>query len=601
MVSSKQFNIGCRWLAVGVVVLSVGTVSAQLSDDALAGLLTAGRAALEDGLPGVARKQLRSYLEAAAKRELPPADSEAAVVLLLRALHAEGRQDEILTFLELKNSWVRKSKQQDAVLFWRAVALYELSRCDEALKEVDALVARYPASVYSGRTHRLRAWCYLRSGRVEEALAEFATFDAAYGASEEYAQNLLDWGQALVDAGQFGAGRTVLERMTVERVGAALARDGRFWLGRSLEGEGLVDRAVEVFMSVAGDELAPAELRARAYLAVAHVEENRVRLADAVVALRTGLELAEGTAAASEGHYSLGRILLMQGRFDEAVPILKAWIAEDPTRPASHHAQITLANALLKAGRYAGAAEEFQYYLESYAEPKGQADANYGRGAALFAQGRLAEAATAFEKAFGLYSNDVQRAQSLFKVGDAYLANSQYGLAAESYQKVLTHFPTSTLAPGALFQHSESLARGGDLEAAQAGFQKVVERYPDRSIAEESIYRMARLKEDGEAWEEAIGVYDRLMNGYSNGLFYAEALYGRGTAHFRLFRFGRALADFERIGRQFSDSDLAERASFKRAMCLYWMGRDADAIVVCRQFAKERPQSALLPNVLYWL
>ena len=111
-------------MVVWVMILCLGTASAQLSDDALTGLLTAGRAALEDGLPGVARKQLRRYLEAAAKRKLPPADSEAAVVLLLRALHAEGRQDEILTFLAAKNSWVRKSKQQDAVLFWRAVALY---------------------------------------------------------------------------------------------------------------------------------------------------------------------------------------------------------------------------------------------------------------------------------------------------------------------------------------------------------------------------------------------------------------------------------------------------------------------------------------------
>ncbi|MBL7076310.1 MAG: tetratricopeptide repeat protein [Kiritimatiellae bacterium] len=591
-----------RWLirlmAVAVAACCTVPVYAKVSDDELAGLLTAGLAALEDGLAGVAEKQLRRYLAEAEKRKERPSENEDAGILLVRALHAEKKYEEILEFLRLRDRWIKSWTQQDAVRFWRGMALHDLGRFEEALKELADLDANVD---YEGRTHRLKGWCLLKLGRVDEALAAFTTFDEAHPESLEHGQNLLDWGQALVQSDQFAKARAVLERMDAKRVGQALARDGRFWLGRACEGEGMAEKAVEVFMSVAGDEGAPAELRARAYRAVAEVEENRGRLSEAVVALRTGIEVAADTPAAAGASYSLGRILLAQGRYDEAAPLLKASISADPGSEESRHTQLTLANALLQAGRSETAADEFQYYLETYTDPPGQADASFGRGSALFAQGRLAEAATAFDKAFGLYTNDLKRAQSLFREGDAYLGNSQYGLAAESYAKVVEMFPDCGLAPGALFQRAESLARGGNVAGAEEGFRLLIQAYPDQAVAEEAMHRMAGLKEDAGAWEDAIGIYDRLMGTYSNGLFYVEALYGRGSAHFRLFRFSRALTDFERIGQQFEDSAVGERAVFKRAMCLYWMGRDEDAIAVCHAFAEEHPGSDLLPDVLYWL
>jgi len=584
-----------------VLFCFVASADAKVSDDELAGWLTAGRAALEDGLPVVAEKQLRRYLAGAEKRKERPAESEEAGVLLARALHAAEKHEDILEFLRLRNRWIKKWEQQDAVRFWRGMALHDLGRIEEALEEITALEADFPGKSYGGRIHRLKGWCLLKQGRLDEAIAAFAAFDNVSADSPEYGQNLLDWGQALVESGKFPAARKVLERMATKRVAEALARDGRFWLGHALEGEGNSEKAVEVFVSVAGDEGAPAELRARAYRAVADVEENRGRLPEAVVALRTGIELADDTAADVGARFDLGRILLSQGRYDEAVPLLKASITADPGSEMSRRAQLTLANALLQAGRHAEAADEYQYYLETYTDPMGQADASFGRGSSLFSEGRLAEAATSFGKAFQLYTNDVKRAQSLFREGDAYLANSQYGLAAESYARVVELFPESKLAPGALFQRAESLARAGNEAEAQAVFLSVIDRFPDRSVAEEALHRMACLKEDAGEWEEAIRIYDRQMSTYSNGLFFAEALYGRGSAHFRLFRFSRALADFERIAEQFSDSTVGERAAFKRAMCLYWMGRDDDAIEVCHTFAEAHPGSDLLPDVLYWL
>ncbi len=593
-------NCVCLWTLFALICCAV-PVGAKVSDDELAGWLAAGRAALEDGLPGVAEKQLRRYLGAAEKRKKRPVENEEAGILYVRALHAGEQYEEILEFLRLRDRWIRKWEQQDAVRFWRGMALHDLGRIDEALQEISELESGSPGKDYSGRVHRLKGWCLLEQKRLDEAIAAFAAFDAVQIDSPEHGQNLLDWGKVLVESGKYSEARGVLERMQAETVPPPLARDGRFWLGRAFEGEGAADKAVEIFMSVAGDEGAPAELRARAYRAVADVEEDRARLAEAVVALRTGIELADDATADTGARYDLGRILLSQGRYDEAVPLLKASITADPTSEMSRRAQITLANALLKAGSHAEAADEFQYYLETYTDAAGQADASFGRGSALFAEGRLAEAATSFEKAFQLYTGDVERAQSLFREGDAYLGNSQYGLAAESYARVVELFPASQYAPGALLQQGESLARGGSGEKAEAVFRSVVDQYPERAVAEEAMHRMATMKEDAGEWEDAIGVYERQMTSYSNGLFFAEALYGRGSAHFRLFRFSRALADFERIGKQFGDSPVGERAAFKRAMCLYWMGRDDDAISLCHAFAETYPESDLLPDVVYWL
>lgn len=592
-----------RWLPAAVLAagLLCGRATAAFSDAEFEELLQTARTAMADRLPNVAERRLRRYLEEAERRDALPPDAETAVVLLVRALHEQGRAEAILDVLEIRDGWVRKTRRPGLVTFWRAVALFELERHGDALALLEGLAADGAGEDYAARADRLRAWCLLKIGRVDEALDAFEGFDARGAESPEYGLNLLDWGRALLAAGQAQKARTILERLIGLEGAETLRTDARYWRGRALRDLREWEEARKAFTALGGEESASPDRRADAWFGVGEVEEAQQRYEEALVALRTGMELAADPVRLREGALALGRILLLLNRFDEAGPLLKQYVAANPDRDVSRSAQLSFAGALLKAGHFDRAAAEYRNYLETFSDTEGQAQAYFGRGSALAGMGRFAEAAAAYGKAYETFPESGMRAESLFKGGDAYLANGQHGLARENFERVLAEFPESALVPGAMYQIAESLAGAGDIEAAGRALMDVTEAYPEHAVAEEALYRLGRLMAGSEAWDDAILAYERLMSTYSNGLFEAEALYGRGVAHFRLFAFSKALADFERVVVVHPESRVAEQAEFQRAVCYYWMGRDEEALAACRAFIARHGDSGLLADVMFWV
>jgi len=62
-----------------------------------------------------------------------------------------------------------------------------------------------------------------------------------------------------------------------------------------------------------------------------------------------------------------------------------------------------------------------------------------------------------------------------------------------------------------------------------------------------------------------------------------------------------ALADFERLVKESPGSEDAEYAFFMRAMCLYRLGRDAQALEICKEFISRYKDSLLAPVVRFWI
>ncbi|MDP6848667.1 MAG: hypothetical protein QGI24_07755, partial [Kiritimatiellia bacterium] len=85
-----------------------------------------GRAALSDGLFGVAEDQFRSLLAAGTG---DGAGDEEVTILLIRALHAQKKHEEILKLLGSRKT----VSSSGGFSFWRAMSEYNLGQNEKAL------------------------------------------------------------------------------------------------------------------------------------------------------------------------------------------------------------------------------------------------------------------------------------------------------------------------------------------------------------------------------------------------------------------------------------------------------------------------------------
>lgn len=582
---------------IGLLVL--GGAAAAFGEPTAPPSLSAARAALEDGLYDLAEKQLRA---AVAVFDLQSGDGQEAQVLLARALHGQARYADVLALVD--GASVKGGPPLPAgLVFWRAMARYDLGQYDAALKDVGDFGTRFAENPYVTRASRLAAWCQLKAGRTKEALEAFEAFDRAYGITPEGLGNLLDWGQALLAVGRAGDAVATLERLVARAPGSAEGQEGRLALSQALIQQGQWEAAWNLLSLEASDSAVRVDQRARAWLALGDLNAVRTNYEAAVSAAVKSIELAPTVLLKNRGRTMQGRWLIKLGKLEEGVALLRAAVAAMPRDPLAGDLQLELAAAYLGAKRYELAVDEYQRYLETFTDPAGPFRALKGRAWALWNLARYAESGVAFEKAAAAAPGDDEKEACLLKAADSAFANGQYKVAAEAYDRVLTKFPHTALAPQTLFQSAESLSQQSQWEAAEGRFRSLARSFPDRPLAERALMRIAEMKEaQGPAhMREALAAYADVMAINTNGNLYAEALHRHGLVAYQLLDFDQALWDFTRVTNEYTNSRVAPQAFFMRGWSFYMMGREEDAVAVCRAFVARYPDTEWTPSVVFWL
>lgn len=558
-------------------------------------LLLAGRAATEDGLYDLAEKELRAYLLSGES-----ADAPEAAVLLLQAVYAQRRYGEVLKVLDAYEPLVAKSDAM-AVPYWRAVVSYENGSADRALAELSAIEKAGAGSRYVRQAQRLAAWCLLKSGRVPEALAAFARYDERGAGGVPAHAERLEWAKALDEAGQADAAAAVLEAIVAGGASPRVSGEACYWLGQIRLRQMRAADAVPLLSSVTTNAAVREDLRAGAWYGLAMAYQTSTNPAPAVAALSNGIAQAQDPALQRKGQRSLGMLLLDLKRYDEAIPVLRRFIAEQPEAAEAGPTQLRLAASFLDRGAWDEAVREYQRYMETFTNRTGLAQAEEGQGWALAGLGRHAESANAFLKAYDTETNAAGRARCLAKAGDSYFANEQYKMAVDAYTRVSVEFPSSELAPRARFQCGESYLRANEPARAEEAFLALARDLPLSSLAEESLLRAAEIRQSGRRTDEAIALYDQMVRVYTNGALRDKTLLGRGCAQYQMYRFEQALADFQAVTAAYPANRTAEDAAYWSIMCLYWMGRDEESLAAGRSFLLRYTESRWVPTLMYWM
>lgn len=177
----------------------------------------------------------------------------------------------------------------------------------------------------------------------------------------------------------------------------------------------------------------------------------------------------------SVAHSNFGRVLALQGHFDEAAKHFHAAIQIKPAFAMAHN---NLGLALAYQGQLSEATRQYQEAIRL--KPR-YADPHYNLGLTLAVQGKLAEAVSQYRQALEFRPDYGPAHQSLA------IALSDLG----QWPEALDHFRDSVrINPDSSQAHNSlgiALARGGDLPGATRHFREAVRLRPDDSRAHNNL------------------------------------------------------------------------------------------------------------------
>jgi TolA-binding protein len=589
----------CEMLRVLTVIILVAAAGAAVAEPAGTNSIRAGRIALEDGFAVVAEEAFRAVLKTASVSASDIAEAQQGI---LQALLLQEKYGELMSYVDLLLD--KKEITDEVAAYWHAMVLYREKNYSESMALLATVRTNMPAGRLGESALRLLALAQLKNGDVVGAVESFERFAKQYPKSDEMLLNRLDWGKALVFEGKLKEAVTVFKPvMKAEDTG--YADDARYWTGRALLQLNELKKGIAVLEPLLSGESASEDLYVNAVLAV--VEARRKSPAGSVSdidgdikRLRDVLVRVKEKDAGRRLAYELCMLLLGGGRLDEAAPLIKSYVTDNPDEVTAAELQLKLGDALLATNRNDEAVVVYRQYLEVFADAGDYARARQGSGWALLGAGRYAEAATAFEKAYDLFKESQQKMDSLFKVADSRFLDEQYKTAISVYKRFLKEFPESELRSKAMFQIGACLEALGKSEESERAFEAVVSQHGGSAEAADSLLRIGAIRESRDDWTGAEALFERMMKLYPDGAMFARAIYGRGMARYRQW-LPNALNDFERIVREFPDSEDVDNAFFMRAMSLYRLGRDESALAVCEEFMKRYADSDLAPQVLFWI
>ena len=551
------------------------------------------RAALDDGFYSLAEQLSRGVLRANSNKE----QRREATLLLTHALWGQKRYSEMLSLLK------DYTVEADFV-YWRARALYELKRFDEALGLLNGAFEPLAGSPYAPAALRLKGQMEQGTGKLTEAEASFRLFIAAFPEHPDRLGNQFDLAETLAVQSRVPEALAIYETLATQpetdaAQRAQLKKGHLLYLPGPTED---VEAARAVFSELTTHTDTRLIYRIDAYVDLAALEEMAGQQDEAAEALRQGIALSPDARQRVPLKLALARLLLRTDDTTGALSLLEECRAEVPNQTMAAELQLEKAGALLQAKRFAEAVDSCQVYLAVADDPAGLAQAQFYKGLALLELDRFAEASTALDKAAtGLLKPD-HRAVALFKAGDAFYLAGRYEEAEKRYRSFVIEFPNHGNGPNAQYQLGLALSGTGRRPDALEVFQSLEKEHVSSPFAEKAALRSADLFWSNNQWDAALEKFAQISRVYTNSpTTQAFSEHQRGQVLYRLGRYAEAQQAFEGVLEKYPESEQVPQATYLRGFCLTFQGKVEEGIQTCTDFVENYPDSEWTPEVIFWL
>lgn len=357
-------------------------------------------------------------------------------------------------------------------------------------------------------------------------------------------------------------------------------------------GKGLYELAADEyrrFFDAAGREITPEDRTTAAYgLAV-----SLHRLGD-----REGALSALENARPAPTHPFAAEITLLQGaceyelgRYDDASTTLDGFLARHIEHPSASQAALMLIESLGAIGERRTQAEGAAAFLRAWPDDPQTGRVQLLRGIALQELGREDDASEAFAAAVLSESGDAPaaalRLANLIESSDAPRAEEMYRLAASNGEGL-----TRAHAGLALARLQRERGESG---AAVVALEEWLNEHRDTDLASDAQLELGRALLDSGRAREALAPLTAAAEASPR----ADGAYWRAKALLATGDSDGAIAAFDAVASDFSDSEIAPYALYDLGVALRASGQDELAGQVFARLRSAHPRHTLTPHALY--
>jgi TolA-binding protein len=530
------------------------------------------------------------------------------------AAGAGDNERAVVAFQKLRDNY-ETSKYIENALYSRAAALQKLKRTDDAVADLQSLLADYPDTTLKNQALFALGEFLYRQGKPTDALPHVEMLAGA-DKSPRVAYRL---GWIYFDLQNWAKAQTTFSRLATTK--NAFRAEAQFMAGQAAEQQQKPANAIAAYQKLIGlDETT--DWTAKAFL----------RLAYLLPPAEQGENLKAYTARFPGGEY-IGPITLKlaEASFDggdtkAAADLYRQLLSGSDDVGVKASAHYGLAWCLLKEGDSAAAETHFAKVADGDLQTPIVQDAVLQRGEIAYTAERFVDAAAHFRKLVDAKAGRVDRALYMLAWSQLKLERSKE--SAELFGRLLAEHADSALIPDASMRLAELQVAAGDPAAARKALQSVLDKlqdparedaehlYGDVLVAEKDwkaliAFSDKQLEKRGESKRKylihfrlglaakAVGLVDRAEAEFKQTIALtqtieaAKAQFNLGALQHQQKNYTAAAKQFLRVEMLYDYEDLAPKSLYHAVEAFQQAGPDSSRRMALYQkkLAEKYPQS----------
>ena len=361
---------------------------------------------------------------------------------------------------------------------------------------------------------------------------------------------------------------------------SSMSRRARFLAGRSLEGAGDCESALERYQ-LSLDDLPEIRDAVTMRMAACYSELGDFAASDRL--LREVIDAEERTTLYLDAVEQLADTWRSAGEFDAAIQWYRLLLQEASSYDLRARVHYKMGRALAGRGDRDEALESFAVAVDEFPRSRYAYDAltearrtsraftdRYHQGLVFYNRRRYREAAEFFVYYLRHNGNGEFRSNASYFLGRSHQRRNSFGTAAGKYEDVIEYGPTGEYYELAWLKLAYCRRAMGRVDRSIATYDGYVATHPDGDGVPDALWEKARLLEEKGRWQEAVQAFLELAERCPDGARAPDALFRAGLCLFKLERYEEADAAFADL---FVDSGRDEAAR-----ALYWAGKSREAL-----------------------
>lgn len=492
-----------------------------------------------------------------------------------------------------------EGKERETALYRLGESQYAEKNFKDALEAFNQVRKQFPTGTYTVRSKLREGASHYRLGQLNKARPILKAVANQETDQQIKGEALYYLGKLNTDAKQWDAATKAYERLSNEAPNSAFAPFGQYQLAAVYVGQGKLEKAALIFITIGDDQNATPPMQMDALY---RAGESYDKLGWHEAAVRSYEKLKTRfpkSDYARRADYGLAWSLYRSGKYDQAITSINAFVKQYPNSKLKNGLDYLKGNCYLKKKDHPKAESLFQAVIDQHPGTEHARQAQYKMAISLIEHDQGAAAREILIPMTRVKPANATTGDATFLLATLHMDAQEYAEAALQFLRVVEQYPNSEFHVESLYKLGESYALTGDLKQSALTFEQFARENADHILALEAVFHSADAYFQQKNYEQALVRFEHVARDAKQSRFREEAMYRMAISYYNLKNFTAGKAAFNSLLKDFPESRYQAEAHYRIGdFLLYEKNNAVDAIEHFKKVTNKFPKSPFKSRAL---